>query len=117
MSLPENVSAYVDQLREEAKAARKEANEYRRAKVTGSGGVAEQIARQADDAEAHAQLADEVANAEEKLGQAKAAFHADPSSDRSEYDAAAAEVRELRAYWRGLGELAGKRTGVAVTGG
>lgn len=76
--------------------------------------TAKAIAADASVKEAEATIHLDVAEAEERLQVAKIERDADPKNEAAQrrYAAAARDLADLRMYWRGIGEVTGKRTGV-----
>lgn len=87
-----------------------------RQRIAGSDPSPTALAIAADAAvkEAEATIHLDVADAEERLAAAKGERDADPTNEAANrrLTAAARDLADLRAYWRGIGEATGKRTGV-----
>lgn len=88
-----------------------DAAEHRRIAGEDESPTAKGLLGDATGKEAEATIHLDVAEAEERLSIAKIERNADPkdSGAQRRYAAATADLAELRAYWRGIGEVVGTR--------
>lgn len=108
------VDVEVARARWRADLLRLDAAERQRIAGSDSSPTAQAIAADAMVKEAEATIHLDVADAEERLQVAKAERDADPKDESAQrrYASVTRDLTELRAYWRGIGEATGRRTGV-----